>query len=83
DVTAAAVEVVLAEPAEQDAAVSTLAYRARVGIPNRLVGSDRGLDERNLEDKSRTESQPQAIAVADVLSFIQGKVNRWVKRRTC
>ncbi|RMT10667.1 Proline--tRNA ligase [Pseudomonas coronafaciens pv. oryzae] len=47
-----------------------------IGIPHRVVVSDRGLAEGNLEYKSRTESQPQAIAVADVLSFIQGRVKR-------
>jgi prolyl-tRNA synthetase len=47
-----------------------------IGIPHRIVVSDRGLAEGNLEYKSRTEPQAQALPVADVLSFIKGRINR-------
>ncbi|NQD81076.1 hypothetical protein HP436_12920, partial [Pseudomonas sp. CrR14] len=45
-------------------------------IPHRIVVSDRGLAEGNLEYKSRVETEAQPVAVADVLSFIQNRIRR-------
>jgi prolyl-tRNA synthetase len=47
-----------------------------IGIPHRIVVSDRGLAEGNLEYKSRTEPEAQALPVADVLSFLQARIRR-------
>ena len=47
-----------------------------IGIPHRIVISDRGLAEGNLEYKSRTEDAAQALPVDEVLSFIQARVRR-------
>ncbi|MNL65812.1 Proline--tRNA ligase [compost metagenome] len=47
-----------------------------IGIPHRIVVSDRGLAEGNLEYKSRTEGEAQAMPVAEVLSFLQARIRR-------
>ncbi|MFJ3484053.1 proline--tRNA ligase [Pseudomonas sp. NPDC090202] len=47
-----------------------------IGIPHRIVVSDRGLADGTIEYKSRTESEAQALPIADVLSFIKNRCNR-------
>ncbi|MDF2644061.1 MAG: prolyl-tRNA synthetase, partial [Pseudomonas sp.] len=76
ELTAAGFEVLLDDRDKKTSPGIKFADMELIGIPHRIVVSDRGLAEGNLEYKSRTESQPQAIAVADVLSFIKGRVKR-------
>jgi prolyl-tRNA synthetase len=45
-----------------------------IGIPHRLVLSDRGLDAGTLEYKGRTDDQSEDIPVEDVMGFVQGKL---------
>jgi prolyl-tRNA synthetase len=45
-------------------------------VPHRIVVSDRGLAEGNLEYKSRQETEAQAVPVAEILSFIQARISR-------
>ncbi len=47
-----------------------------IGIPHRLVVSDRGLAEGNLEYKHRRDSEAQTVPVAEALAFIQARVQR-------
>jgi len=47
-----------------------------IGIPHRVVVSDRGLAEGNLEYKSRAETDAQAVPLADILSFLQARISR-------
>ncbi|MGP3789389.1 proline--tRNA ligase [Pseudomonas sp. B392_1p] len=42
-----------------------------IGIPHRIVVSDRGLGEGTLEYKGRRDSETQAVAVDDILSFLK------------
>ena len=44
--------------------------------PHRIVVSERGLAEGNLEYKSRRETDSQAVAVDEVLSYITARVRR-------
>lgn len=44
-----------------------------IGIPHRLVISDRGLDKGQIEYKGRCDSDSQDIALENVLAFIQAK----------
>jgi len=44
-----------------------------IGIPHRIVVSDRGLADGMLEYKHRRDEQPQAIAIADVLQLIHSR----------
>jgi prolyl-tRNA synthetase len=45
-----------------------------IGIPHRLVLSDRGLDAGTFEYKGRTDDSSEDIPVEDAMSFIQGKL---------
>ncbi|MET1078835.1 MAG: proline--tRNA ligase [Pseudomonas sp.] len=47
-----------------------------MGIPHRIVVSERGLADGNLEYKGRREAEAQALPVAEVLTFIQARVRR-------
>jgi prolyl-tRNA synthetase len=47
-----------------------------IGIPHRIVISDRGLEEGNLEYKSRQETEAQVVAVTDILPFIHARIRR-------
>ena len=76
DLTAAGFEVLLDDRDKKTSPGIKFADMELIGIPHRIVVSDRGLAEGNLEYKSRTEGEAQAIPVADVLSFIQARVRR-------
>ncbi|MNJ78155.1 Proline--tRNA ligase [compost metagenome] len=47
-----------------------------IGIPHRIVIGDRGLADGTLEYKHRRDAEPQAVAAADILSFINSRVAR-------
>lgn len=47
-----------------------------IGIPHRIVVSDRGLAEGKLEYKHRTEAEAQSIDATDVLAFLATRVRR-------
>ncbi|MBU1330002.1 MAG: proline--tRNA ligase [Gammaproteobacteria bacterium] len=47
-----------------------------IGIPHRIVVSDRGLADGNLEYKSRQETEAQVVPAAEILSFIQARISR-------
>jgi|GEM_PF-2959184 len=47
-----------------------------IGIPHRIVISDRGLADGALEYKHRRDAQPQQAAVSDILSFINSRAHR-------
>lgn len=46
-----------------------------IGVPHRVVLSDRGLKEGKLEYQGRRDAQSTAVAVADVASFLKGKLS--------
>lgn len=76
ELTAAGFEVLLDDRDKKTSPGNKFADMELIGIPHRIVVSDRGLAEGNLEYKSRTESEAQALPVAEVLSFIKGRVSR-------
>ena len=45
-----------------------------IGIPHRLVLSDRGLDAGTVEYKGRTDADKQDIPAAGILEFVRQKV---------
>jgi prolyl-tRNA synthetase len=47
-----------------------------IGIPHRLVISDRGLDKGTLEYKARTDDEAQDIPLEEAVSLIVGKLPR-------
>jgi prolyl-tRNA synthetase len=47
-----------------------------IGIPHRLVVSDRGLDTGTVEYKARTEQESIEIPFAEAIDFLKAKLNR-------
>ena len=74
--TDAGFEVLLDDRDKKTSPGTKFADMELIGIPHRIVVSDRGLAEGNLEYKSRTEAEPQALPVADVLAFLQARIRR-------
>ncbi|MGY4531219.1 prolyl-tRNA synthetase [Pseudomonas sp. TE3786] len=76
DLTAAGFEVLLDDRDKKTSPGIKFADMELIGIPHRIVVSDRGLAEGNLEYKNRRDTEAQAIPVAEVLSFIQARTGR-------
>ncbi|MFL6659738.1 MAG: proline--tRNA ligase [Massilia sp.] len=45
-----------------------------IGVPHRIVIGERGLKEGNLEYQGRRDTEAAAVPVAEMVSFIQGKL---------
>ncbi|MFT5782023.1 MAG: prolyl-tRNA synthetase [Pseudomonas sp.] len=74
ELTAAGFEVLLDDRDKKTSPGIKFADMELIGIPHRIVISDRGLAEGNLEYKSRRETEPQALPAADVLAFLQARI---------
>lgn len=75
ELTAAGFEVLLDDRDKKTSPGIKFADMELIGIPHRIVVSDRGLAEGNLEYKSRQETEAQAVPVADILSYIQARIS--------
>ncbi len=73
--TAAGFEVLLDDRDKKTSPGIKFADMELVGIPHRIVVSDRGLAEGNLEYKSRKETEALAVPAADIMSFIQARIS--------
>ncbi len=76
DLTAAGFEVLLDDRDKKTSPGIKFADMELIGIPHRIVVSDRGLADGNLEYKSRRETDAQAVPLADILPFIQARISR-------
>ncbi|MDH4872967.1 proline--tRNA ligase [Pseudomonas sp. BN515] len=76
ELRAAGVDVLLDDRDKKTSPGVKFADMELIGIPHRIVVSERGLAEGNLEYKNRRETDNQAVAVTEVLSFITARVNR-------
>ncbi len=76
DLTAAGFEVLLDDRDKKTSPGIKFADMELIGIPHRIVISDRGLADGNLEYKSRQETEAQVVAVADIMSFIHARIRR-------
>ena len=76
ELTAAGFEVLLDDRDKKTSPGIKFADMELIGIPHRIVVSDRGLAEGNLEYKHRTEQDAQALPLNEVLSFLQARVRR-------
>ena len=74
ELTAAGYEVLLDDRDKKTSPGVKFADMELIGIPHRIVVSDRGLGEGTLEYKGRRDSESQNIAVADVMSFLKAKI---------
>ena len=69
---AAGVDVLLDDRGERPGAM--FADWELIGVPHRLVISDRGLKEGQLEDQHRRDTEATKLAVADVVASIRGRL---------
>ncbi|WP_137886608.1 proline--tRNA ligase [Pseudomonas sp. 2FE] len=76
ELTAAGFEVLLDDRDKKTSPGIKFADMELIGIPHRVVVSERGLAEGNLEYKNRSETEAQAVPVAETLSFIQARIRR-------
>ena len=73
--TAAGFEVLLDDRDKKTSPGIKFADMELIGIPHRIVVSDRGLADGNLEYKSRRDTDAQAVPLAEIMSFIQARVS--------
>lgn len=76
ELTAAGYEVLLDDRDKKTSPGIKFADMELMGIPHRLVVSDRGLAEGKLEYKHRRDSEAQSIDAQTVMAFIQARVQR-------
>ena len=74
--TAAGFEVLLDDRDKKTSPGIKFADMELIGIPHRIVVSDRGLADGNLEYKSRRDTEAQAVPIAEIMSFIQARISR-------
>jgi prolyl-tRNA synthetase len=72
DLRAAGIEVLLDDRDKKTSPGVKFADMELIGIPHRLVVSDRGLESDSIEYKHRRESEPRLLPLAQVLSHIKG-----------
>jgi prolyl-tRNA synthetase len=72
--TAAGYEVLLDDRDKKTSPGVKFADMELIGIPHRIVISDRGLNDGNLEYKGRDQSEAQVLPLADILSFIAQRI---------
>ncbi|WP_165676610.1 proline--tRNA ligase [Metapseudomonas otitidis] len=76
DLTAAGIDVLLDDRDKKTSPGVKFADMELIGIPHRVVVSERGLADGNLEYKNRRETESQPVTVDDVLAFIKARLNR-------
>ncbi|MBF7729382.1 proline--tRNA ligase [Pseudomonas sp. N040] len=72
--TAAGYEVLLDDRDKKTSPGVKFADMELVGIPHRIVVSDRGLNDGKLEYKGRDQAEAQVLPVADILAFIAQRI---------
>ena len=71
ELTAAGIEVLLDDRDKKTSPGVKFADMELIGIPHRLVISDRGLEHEQIEYKARNEAEPRMLPLADVVAFLQ------------
>jgi prolyl-tRNA synthetase len=72
DLAAAGVDVLLDDRGERPGAM--FADWELIGVPHRVVISDRGLKEGQLEYQHRRDAAATRIAAADIAAFLKGRL---------
>jgi prolyl-tRNA synthetase len=72
DLTAAGIEVLLDDRDKKTSPGVKFADMELIGIPHRLVVSDRGLENDQVEYKQRSQAEPQMLPLAQAVSHIRG-----------
>lgn len=76
ELSAAGYEVLLDDRDKKTSPGVKFADMELIGIPHRIVVSERGLAEGNLEYKSRRDSDSQQLPATDVLAFLAERIVR-------
>ncbi len=76
ELTAAGYEVLLDDRDKKTSPGVKFADMELIGIPHRIVVSERGLAEGNLEYKHRRDSESQQLPAAEVMSFLSARIPR-------
>jgi prolyl-tRNA synthetase len=71
---AAGIDVILDDRGQRPGAM--FADWELIGVPHRVVIGERGLKEGNLEYQGRRDTEATPVPVADIVSFIKGKVQQ-------
>ncbi|WP_315807860.1 proline--tRNA ligase [Pseudomonas sp. C9-3] len=74
NLTAAGFEVLLDDRDKKTSPGVKFADMELIGIPHRIVVSERGLDEGTLEYKGRRDAESQPVALSDLQAFITAKI---------
>ncbi|MCJ1880460.1 proline--tRNA ligase [Pseudomonas nitroreducens] len=74
ELTAAGFEVLLDDRDKKTSPGVKFADMELIGIPHRIVVSERGLDEGTLEYKGRRDAESQPVALSDLQAFITAKI---------
>ena len=78
--TAAGYEVLLDDRDKKTSPGVKFADMELIGIPHRIVVSDRGLNEGNLEYKGRDQSEAEVLPLAEIHSFIAQRLKGSAQR---
>lgn len=73
ELAAAGVDVMLDDRGERPGAM--FADWELIGVPHRVVISDRGLRDGKVEYQGRRDAQATAVSASDVLAFVKGKLH--------
>lgn len=73
ELAAAGVDVMLDDRGERPGAM--FADWELIGVPHRVVISDRGLKDGKVEYQGRRDAQATAVSASDVLAFVKGKLH--------
>jgi len=72
ELAAAGVDVMLDDRGERPGAM--FADWELIGVPHRVVISDRGLKDGQLEYQGRRDTQPTKVPVAEIAAFVKGRI---------
>jgi prolyl-tRNA synthetase len=76
ELTAAGIEVLLDDRDKKTSPGIKFADMELIGIPHRIVISDRSLADGKLEYKQRTESEAQSLDIAEAVPFLRARLGR-------
>lgn len=71
DLSAAGIEVLMDDRDKKTSPGVKFADMELIGIPHRLVVSDRGLENDQIEYKARNEAEPRLLPLVDVVGFVR------------
>jgi prolyl-tRNA synthetase len=74
DAQAAGIDVIVDDRGQRPGAM--FADWELIGVPHRVVIGERGLKEGNLEYQGRRDTEASAVPLAEIIAFVQGKMQK-------